>query len=585
MREGSPHLRVALATAALAFAVGLVALFALGPKNAAAIQTRPNILVIVSDDQPIGTTEGWMTNLSGWFKTQGTKFQWGFDTTPLCCPSRSSIFTGRYAHNHGVVTNDLGHQVFAPGAPANNTMLQYYLQQSGYKTGLFGKYLNQWDVSIPPPSFDDYAVYNNGAHFAPTPNPPTNPDCPNGYQAENGGGGLNCVGSPGGPPHAVLDKYETTFLAEKVQSFISQAHQANADQPWFLVVTPTVPHAPFTPEAKYETLPTPGFTDPTPGYFETDPGSLDFLSGKPPYAKNLQSVHGPCGILNSTTKADYKTCVLGHRDAMFRMLKSMDDLVGSIKQATIDANDEQDTLAFYISDNGYLWGQHWLEGKPYPYTESTRVPFLMRGPGVVPNFLDNTRLVGNIDIAPTAMQAASLSAPTAPPMDGRDLLSLPRFARNHILLERPGRQPPPNYPFPAGVQCGTHPVCGETGANNPPLWASVRTLVPGPTDPPLFGATRPYQYIETYGSTVAPYDPTTQKIYIQPGMAPTWSEFYNLGSDPLELTNTYGADAVYNSGETPNPADSPTGDPGLHTTLGRLLSCSGTSPALPNPCP
>jgi arylsulfatase A-like enzyme len=648
-------------TLALAVA-GLVALLALGPGKSAAVPAPPpNILLIVSDDQPIGTTDNpdpncqsgsprpsyckatqipscmvanpapscytWMPNLVDWFKTNGTKFGQGVDTTPLCCPSRSSILTGRYAHNHGVITNDLGRVIFSD--PANQkTMLQYYLKKAQYKTAIFGKFLNDWvtdGADAPngkgaPPNFDEYAIYDNGRHLGTS---TTATDC-----SASGPKGMACVlqneqGSSAPAPRGAINEYETTFLAKKVQDFI-----ATAPQPWFLVVTPTVPHANFEPDPA-SPYADPHFLTPpppepgSPGYFETDDKTFGkcttapcpAFSGKPSYTK-----YGNCGgktahagtwpagdptVIPAPPAPEYdpddpvngdgyKQCVLGHRDLMFRMLKSMDDLVGSIRTSI----DPAAVLAFYISDNGYMWGQHWLQGKPYPYTESVRVPFFMSGPGVAKNVQggDSRRMVANVDIAPTVMKAAGLPKATNrlnAPMDGKDLLD-PSFVRNYILLERPGRLPPWNNPavLPPGPGChhstdpeGVGVACATPTASNPPLWASIRTLSPALGESSdLFGATRPYQYVETYASSAAPFNsdrssPAYGKIYIRAGMDPAWWEFYDLAGQPYEVKNSYGGDLAYGGGDdelnAPNPAV-------LHDQIGKLESCQGHG-EVPNP--
>ncbi|WP_392674364.1 sulfatase-like hydrolase/transferase [Streptomyces sp. LN785] len=96
---------------------------------------RPNILLIVTDDQP-KHTDWAIRKTIDWIAGQGVKFTNGHVTTPLCAPSRSSVFSGRYAHNHGVRNNAAAYSL------DQNTTVQRYLKQTGYRTGLFGKYLN-----------------------------------------------------------------------------------------------------------------------------------------------------------------------------------------------------------------------------------------------------------------------------------------------------------------------------------------------------------------------------------------------------------------------------------------------------------
>ena len=87
---------------ALAGCALLAVLAAAGPAGA---QQRPNILVIVTDDQPAEGTLIVMPRTRAFFGDGGTRFVNAFATTPLCCPARASILAGRYAHNTGVQDN------------------------------------------------------------------------------------------------------------------------------------------------------------------------------------------------------------------------------------------------------------------------------------------------------------------------------------------------------------------------------------------------------------------------------------------------------------------------------------------------
>ena len=108
------------------------------------------------------------------------------------------------------------------------------------------------------------------------------------------------------------------------------------------------------------------------------------------------------------------------RDKMLRTLMSADDMVGKVFDELHTLKERRDTLAIFLSDNGYAWGEHGIRGKWRPYTESIRVPLAMRWPGhFEPGSID-TGIATNVDLAPTIMAAAGLS-PTAP-MDGSSLL-------------------------------------------------------------------------------------------------------------------------------------------------------------------
>src|SRR6185503_2462794 len=103
---------------------------------------RPNILLIITDDQE-KTSMRAMPQTLKLFKRQGVDFNHGYVTTPLCCPARATMYSGLYAHNHGIITNNPSRQfgrtyLWQDTFPAE-------LQRNGYYTGQFGKYLNNWN--------------------------------------------------------------------------------------------------------------------------------------------------------------------------------------------------------------------------------------------------------------------------------------------------------------------------------------------------------------------------------------------------------------------------------------------------------
>lgn len=111
----------------------------------AQLARAPNVLIILTDDQRATGTMGVMPETRRVFKRNGTRFTRAFATTPLCCPSRASIFTGRYAHNHGVKNND------SVASLDHRSTLQRYLKHAGYRTGIFGKFLNSSPMKTDPP--------------------------------------------------------------------------------------------------------------------------------------------------------------------------------------------------------------------------------------------------------------------------------------------------------------------------------------------------------------------------------------------------------------------------------------------------
>ena len=131
-----------------------------GSRSAQTTSSRPNILLIVTDDQRAAVdTMSAMPKTRALFENQGTNYPNFMVTTPLCCPSRSSIFSGRFAHNTGVLTNTDADdvQAFDQGAT-----IQAYLRAAGYQTGIAGKFFNTWPVGQDPPNFDRWAIFGGG---------------------------------------------------------------------------------------------------------------------------------------------------------------------------------------------------------------------------------------------------------------------------------------------------------------------------------------------------------------------------------------------------------------------------------------
>lgn len=132
-----------------------------------------------------------------------------------------------------------------------------------------------------------------------------------------------------------------------------------------------------------------------------------------------------------------------HRRGQLRTLMSVDDMVGDLFRALRRSGELEDTVAVYLSDNGYMWGEHGLVGKTAPYGMSVRVPLYVRWPGAVARRATDDRLVANVDVAPTILEAAGVAPDPDVPMDGRPLTN--DHERDRLLLEfwaRPGRDTP-----------------------------------------------------------------------------------------------------------------------------------------------
>ncbi|MGH2818077.1 MAG: sulfatase family protein, partial [Actinomycetota bacterium] len=355
---------------------------------AKAKDTRPNILIIVTDDQRDGLSM--MPETRRRFVRQGVLYSPAFVTTPLCCPSRASIMTGRYAHNHRVKSNSGAGE---PGAAAldHSTTIQRYLDDAGYHTGVIGKFLNQpWEFSAQPPHFDEWATVDGR-------NAPED-------------GGEKWYGYPFNVngDTTFTNGYITRVMRRRATGFI---RRNSGETPWYLYVAPKAPHIPAPPEHLYKGLPV-GRWEGNRAVFEKD------KSDKPLYVQRSG---------RSIRHANWV------RRKQFRSLASVDDMVKAIFDE-LSAQGENDTLVFFISDNGYQWSEHGLNNKGTPYSQSVHVPMMARWPGHLPRGVRNSRWAANIDIAPTVLQAAAVRQHPATPMDGRSLLD-PTWRRDRILLE------------------------------------------------------------------------------------------------------------------------------------------------------
>lgn len=341
------------------------------PASAQPPDDRPNVLIIMTDDQRDGMAV--MPKTRAHFEEAGRRYANGFVTTPQCCPARTSLMTGRYAHNHGLTTNELSANI------PSDEMLQAQLQRAGYRTALFGKYLNALPLASNPPNFDEFAVskgYENVRWNV------------NGFTSE-------------------LPGYNTDLLADHAVDFIRAG--AATGRPWMMMLNPYGPHAPYRPEAKYADAPVPRISA-SAAAKESD------LSDKPGWIKRADDPWDPDGKRIQRQQ--------------FRTLLSVDDMVDRVMNELAAAG-ETNTIAVFTSDNGYLWGEHGYIGKGVPYTEAVRVPFYIRWPGRLKPGSVDWRIVANIDLAPTILKALELPVGER---DGRDLFDA-TMRRDRLQLE------------------------------------------------------------------------------------------------------------------------------------------------------
>jgi len=345
---------------------------------------RPNFLVIVTDDQRADTfTAEFMPLTYTMIAENGVLFERGYVTTPLCCPSRSSILTGMLARHHGVQRNS--------DSLLQTTFVER-LHEVGYYTGLVGKYLNSWDGSARP-EFDYWVAHAGGAvgsYFNPR---------------------LNVHGE-----WITHQGYMTHILGSYALEFLQHTPD---NQPFALLFTPNAPHSPFQPAPEHQELYPDLPPHRPPNFNEAD------VSDKPTWVRN-RPLLTPAQIATIDT----------NRRRQLQMLKSLDDAIGDILSLLSDQGRLDETFVVFLSDNGFFWGEHRIQqGKDRVYEVSQRVPLAVRYPRLIRQPRVEGRIVANIDIAPTIYQLARVPIP--PEVDGLSLVRLLRGRqwRDALLIE------------------------------------------------------------------------------------------------------------------------------------------------------
>src|SRR5215210_4608743 len=417
-RSGGPPTRRALLKLLACLAALLLAAGCSGPKNTqeeAAYATqpdatdgetraaakRPNIVFVLTDDLDYASAQK-LPQIGSLLREGGTSFENAFVSHPICCPSRATALTGLYNHNHNVRGNsppDGGFEKFLSEGHEEDS-IAVGLQEGGYQTAFFGKYLNDYPgdegPNHVPPGWDewygklkeqklyDYDINENGEVVS--------------YGSEE-------------------EDFFTDVLSEKATDFVRQA--APEDQPFFAYVAPTAPHGPATPAERHEGAFAGEEVLRPPSFDEED------VSDKPSWRQETERFSEE----EISEIDDY------HRQRLESML-AVDEMVGSLIGELEATGELENTYIFFTSDNGWLAGVHRMkEGKDRAYEESARAPLFVRGPGV-PTGSSVGNLALNTDLAPTFAELAGVGFPS----DGRSLAPLlrsedPPSWRSAVLLE------------------------------------------------------------------------------------------------------------------------------------------------------
>lgn len=398
--------------------------------------TRPNVVVIMSDDQTQDSIR-YMDRTLRLIGERGATFPTTVTNWPLCCPSRATFLTGRYAHNHGV----LGNRPPLGGFDRldSSETLPVWLQRAGYFTAHIGKYLNGYEASdvTVPPGWSEWHGSKSTYRFY-------------GYRLLEDGQ-INTYGSAEEDPDAPAapETYSTDVYTDKAVELITR--RAPEDDPFFLSLAYLAPHAggpnnrPTEPQGRCEETAKPAIRHK--GTFDAEP------LPRPPSFNEADVSDKPEAISARPplTPARVARLTRNYR-CRGESLASIDDGVARVIEALRATGELRDTLVIYTSDNGFFHGEHRLEsGKNRVYEEAIRVPLLIRGPGI-PKGVSVDDLAINADLAPTILDATGATTPIS--QDGRSLLPFAknpdRFHGRELLIEQ--QSPDGDDGEPTGVE-------------------------------------------------------------------------------------------------------------------------------------
>ncbi|KAJ8299587.1 hypothetical protein KUTeg_023647 [Tegillarca granosa] len=330
-------------------------------------------------------------------------------SAPLCCPSRSSILTGKYVHNHGAVNNSVNGNCSSLNWQTNQEIKAFpvYLQSQGYTTFFAGKYLNQYGfpkvggVRHVPPGWKWWmGLVGNSVYYD--------------YI-------LSVNGSYELHGHRYPQDYLTDVINKRASEFLNL--QSVDSGPFFMMLSTPACHFPFTAAPQYKQNYTSAVA-PRNGSFNVHAKDKHWLLRQtvtPMPNKTLS-------FIDNTFKHRWQT------------LLSVDDMVENVINLLQEKGLINNTYIIFSSDNGYHLGQFSLPNdKRQLYEFDVRVPLMIRGPGIKPGTYSED-IVMNIDLAPTFVNMSGLPVP--PQMDGTTILPILHGVSNtssrSILVEHQG---------------------------------------------------------------------------------------------------------------------------------------------------
>lgn len=347
--------------------------------------SRPNFIFILNDDQRYDA----MGFLDPALRTpnmdriarEGVHFRNAFVTTALCSPSRASILTGQYMHNHGIVDNNIK---FRPGT----FFFPQALRQAGYATAFIGKWHMGGNSDDPQPGFDRWISFKGQGNYLP-----------------NDG--------KGGPRHMLnIDGQQVEqkgYITDELNGFaLDWLKQQGKDKPFFLYLSHKAVHADFIPAERHRSLYSRDSIK-LPASMADTPANY---AGKPRWVKTQRnSWHGVDFPYHSTLDIpDFKV-------RYNETLAAVDEGIGALLAELKKKGMLENTIVVMMGDNGFLFGEHGMIDKRSAYEESMRVPFIAFGGGM-PKGRVVDDIVANIDLAPTFLALAGVKLPDGVAIDG-----------------------------------------------------------------------------------------------------------------------------------------------------------------------